>query len=126
MLGPILYLLGLLLALGLMYFFALNPTPVSVVLLPGMPPRSAFVAELVAYAAIAGGLVMLLFSLPPWIAASRRCRQLRRRVRELETRLGTTPVVGETPHTALENGLGSAEATKTGRAVVAHADEEPV
>jgi uncharacterized integral membrane protein len=125
MLGPILYLLGLLFALGLGYFFLLNQTPISVVLLPGLPPRSAFVGELVAYAAMAGGLVMLLLSMPPWIAASRRCRQLRRQVRELEARLGVKPVVGEAPLSALDNGLGAA-GTVGSRAVASRADEEPV
>lgn len=124
MLGPILYFLALALGLGLVYFFVQNQTPISVVLLPGMPPRSAFVAELVAYAAMAGGLVMMLLCLPPWFAASRRCRQLRRRVKELETRVGAA-VVGETPLSALENGLGKPDTAAT-RAVTALVDEEPV
>src|SRR5438105_1827026 len=85
--GTIGLLLGLILLLGFGYFCYLNLAPVSVRFWPGVPPRSAFIAEIAAYSAIAGVLAALLLLLGESLGTRRRCRQLARRVRELEARL---------------------------------------
>jgi uncharacterized integral membrane protein len=105
MVGAIGLLLALLLALGFAYFGAMNMDPVSVQIWPGVK-RSAFIIEIAAYAAIAGVLFSTFFLIGGWLGAQSRCRQLRRRVRELERQLlQAQPVVSEAPLAALENGI---------------------
>jgi hypothetical protein len=126
MMGALGVLLGLVLMLGVGYCSLLNQTPVSIQWWPGMPPHAAFVWEIAVYSAGTGWLTAMLFLAIPCLGAQRRCRQLRRRLRELEARLAPgPPVVGETPLTALENG-GVTTNTRLTPAVSARVDEEPV
>jgi len=126
MLGTIGAILAILLALAVGYFSVMNQTPVSVSWWPGMPPRSAFIWEIALYAAMTGCLVSGLFLVGPWLGAHRRCRQLRRRVRELEQKLvAIVPSLSEAPQPTLSNGVVTTTVS-TGRAVAARADEEPV
>jgi uncharacterized integral membrane protein len=126
MLGTIGAILAILLALAVGYFSVMNQTPVSVSWWPGMPPRAAFIWEIALYAAMAGCLVSGLFLVGPWLGAHRRCRQLRRRVRELEQKLvAGGPSISEAPRPTLNNGVVTSTAGP-GRAVAARTDEEPV
>jgi hypothetical protein len=125
MLGAIGILLGLLLMGAVGYISLLNQNPVAVHLWPGLAPRSAFVWEIAVYAALVGWLSASLCWFVPWWSAKQRGRQFRRRVRELEARLPTPPVVGEASRTALEN-RPVGVSTGISRAVVTQPDEEPV
>ena len=127
MLGALGMILAVLLALGVGYFSWMNQSPVQVHLWPGMAPRNAFIWEIAGYAAITGCLFSILFVCGQLLGEKRRCRQLRRRVRELEARLPTarTSAVDEAAHAALDNG-SPIPAPKIGRTVATRADEEPV
>jgi uncharacterized integral membrane protein len=126
MLGTIGAILAIVLALAVGYFSVMNQTPVSVSWWPGMPPRAAFIWEIALYAAMAGCFVSGLFLLGPWVGAHRRCRQLRRRVRELEEKLTAgVASISEAPQSSLKNGVVPSTVS-AGRAVAARSDEEPV
>jgi uncharacterized integral membrane protein len=130
--GTIGLLLGLILLLGFGYFCYLNVVPVSVRFWPGVPPRTAFIGEIAAYSAIAGALVALLLMLGESLGTRRRCRQLARRVRELERRLPQVQLgasdlasLGNGPATPVGRVSGSSLANPPVAAIAA-ADEEPV
>jgi len=126
MLGPLGFFLALLLGLGCLYFGIMNQVPVTVTLLPGLAPRSAFIGEIALYSAMVGTLVAGLLWLPAWLGARRHARRLVRRVRELEGRLKQPPsLIAETPVASLETVIAEPERVVP-RRVTAHVDEEPV
>jgi uncharacterized integral membrane protein len=126
MLGPLGFFLALLLGLGCLYFGIMNQGPVTVTLMPGIPPRSAFVGEIALYSAMVGALVAALLWFPPWLGAHRHVRRLRRRVRELESLLQQSRAgISEAPASALETGIGDT-GIAVSRPVAARIDEEPI
>jgi len=126
MLGPLGFFLALLLGLGCLYFGIMNQVPVTVTLMPGFPPRSAFVGEIALYSAMVGALVAALLWFPQWLGAHRHVRRLRRRVRELEGLLHQARAgIAEAPASALETGIGDT-GIAVPRPVVARIDEEPI